>query len=187
VLGTAYPGTVRSRRASGGPPVTFQHKPLPDYFVVVTRKGRQRGWQWEIQWRPMPMGVKLCGVGFRTEFKARLAAQKALRALLEGVAEEQGSHLIAMTPSRSIYRRTAHFLVLRIAELSILFHLAGNACLPLEGEQRHGRSISSSRHRLCVRLLRRTARKDCESRYGLAPRGPILLQRVLRRRVRTRR
>jgi hypothetical protein len=71
--------------------VTIHHKPLPDYFVVVTRKGRQRGWQWEIQRRPMPMGVKLCGVGFRTEFKARLAGEKALRALLEGVAEEQGS------------------------------------------------------------------------------------------------
>jgi hypothetical protein len=26
--------------SSGGAPVTIHHKPLPDYFAVVTRKGR---------------------------------------------------------------------------------------------------------------------------------------------------
>ena len=44
----------------------------------------------------------------------------------------------------------------------------------------HGRSITSSRHFLCVRLLRRTAR-DGGTRYeGLASRRSLRLQRVLR-------
>jgi hypothetical protein len=57
------------------------HKPLPDYFVVVTRKGQRRLWQWQIQRRP-PTGVRLYGSGFKTEFTARLAGEKALRALI---------------------------------------------------------------------------------------------------------
>ena len=84
----------------------------------------------------------------------------------------------------AFFRRRAHLLVLRIVEPSIHFYLAGMFCLPLEGEQMHGRSISSSRHILCVRLLRRTARKDCEGRYGLATRKSVFLQRILRRRIR---
>ncbi len=57
------------------------HKPLRDYFVVVTRKGQRRLWQWQIQRRP-PTGPRLYGSGFKTEFAARLAGEKALRGLL---------------------------------------------------------------------------------------------------------
>jgi len=46
----------------------------------------------------------------------------------------------------------------------------------------HGRSINSSRHFLCVRLLRRTARDGCARYEGLASRRSLRLQRVLRRR-----
>jgi hypothetical protein len=44
----------------------------------------------------------------------------------------------------------------------------------------HGRSITSSRHFLCVRLLRRTARDGCTRYEGLASRRSLRLQRVLR-------
>ena len=44
----------------------------------------------------------------------------------------------------------------------------------------HGRSITSSRHFLCVRLLRRTARNGCTKYEGLASRRSLRLQRVLR-------
>jgi hypothetical protein len=44
----------------------------------------------------------------------------------------------------------------------------------------HGRSITSSRHFLCVRLLRRTARDGCTRHEGLANRQSLRLQRVLR-------
>jgi hypothetical protein len=68
--------------------VTVQHKPLPDYFVVVTHKARQRVWQWEIQRRPNPLGIKLFEDGFKTEKAARIAGEKALRALLEEIAKD---------------------------------------------------------------------------------------------------
>ena len=44
----------------------------------------------------------------------------------------------------------------------------------------HGRSITSSRHFLCVRLLRRTSRDGCTRYEGLASRRSLRLQRVLR-------
>jgi hypothetical protein len=49
--------------------------------VVVTRKGQRRLWQWQIQRRP-PTGIRLYGKGFKTEFAARLAGEKALRSVL---------------------------------------------------------------------------------------------------------
>jgi hypothetical protein len=99
------------------------------------------------------------------------------------VSGNQQSGPSAETFVKKHYRHTAHFLGLRIAELRVHFYFAGNV-LSSFGGRTHGRSISSSRHILCVRLLRRTARKDCESRYGLAPRKSVFLQRILRRRIR---
>jgi hypothetical protein len=67
--------------------VTIQHhKHLPDYFVVVTRKGQRRVWQWQIQRRP-PTGLRLYGSG-KTEFAARLAGEKALRALVSQMRKQ---------------------------------------------------------------------------------------------------
>ena len=70
-----------------GEAVTIHHKPLPDYFVAVTRERRR--WRWEIQRRPLPLGVKLHREGFKTEFAARLAGEKALREFLAAIAKEQ--------------------------------------------------------------------------------------------------
>jgi len=67
--------------------VTIQHKPTADYFMIVTRKGRRRLWQWQIQRRP-PIGTRLNGEGFKSEASARLAGKKALRALLSQMRKQ---------------------------------------------------------------------------------------------------
>ena len=61
--------------------MTDRHKTSADYFIIVTRKGQRRLWQWQIQQRP-PMGLRMCGEGFETDFEARLAGEKALQALV---------------------------------------------------------------------------------------------------------
>ena len=61
--------------------MTNHHKTSADYFVIVNRKGHRRLWRWQIQRRP-PTGVRMCGEGFEIEFEARLAGEKALRALV---------------------------------------------------------------------------------------------------------
>jgi hypothetical protein len=58
-----------------------------DYFVTVICKRRRRppNWQWEIQRRSEPLGVKFYKDGFKTEGAAKLAGEKALRALLQEI------------------------------------------------------------------------------------------------------
>jgi len=60
-----------------------------DYFVVTKRGGQQGEWAWEIQRRSKPIGVRLNGDGFNSEFAANLAGEKALRELLDGLAQEK--------------------------------------------------------------------------------------------------
>jgi hypothetical protein len=67
--------------------VTAHHKSTADYFVVVTRKGQRRLWQWQIQQRP-PTGTRLYGEGFKSEFAARLAGLKALQALVSQIKKQ---------------------------------------------------------------------------------------------------
>jgi len=45
-------------------------------------------WQWEIKRRPKPLGVKLYANGFKSEKAAKLAGERALRELLDGIARE---------------------------------------------------------------------------------------------------
>jgi hypothetical protein len=59
-----------------------------DYFVVTKRRRRLREWSWEIQRRLKPLGIRLSGDGFKSEFAAKLAGEKALRELLDGLAQE---------------------------------------------------------------------------------------------------
>ena len=59
-----------------------------DYFVATKRRRRLREWSWETQRRSKPLGVKLNGYGFKSEFAAKLAGEKALRELLDGLAQE---------------------------------------------------------------------------------------------------
>ena len=59
-----------------------------DYFVVAKPRGHPRSWAWEIQRRSKPIGVRLSGDGFKSEFAAKLAGEKALRELLDGLAQE---------------------------------------------------------------------------------------------------
>jgi len=69
---------------SYGVPTSFSD----DYFVVTKRQGRSEAWAWEIQRRSTPIGVRLNGEGFKSEFAAKLAGEKALRELLDGLAQE---------------------------------------------------------------------------------------------------
>jgi hypothetical protein len=52
--------------------------------LVITRKGRRRVWQWQIQRRP-PTGNRLHADGFKTDFEARLAGEKVLQALVSQI------------------------------------------------------------------------------------------------------
>jgi hypothetical protein len=60
-----------------------------DFFVAVKRRRRLREWSWEIQRRSRPLGVRLNGDGFKSKFAAKLAGEKALRDLLDGLAQEE--------------------------------------------------------------------------------------------------
>jgi hypothetical protein len=64
-----------------------------DYFVI-TKDSVGYGlirplWSWEIQRRSRPLGVKLCKEGFRSEQDAKLAGERALMELLDGIIWEQ--------------------------------------------------------------------------------------------------
>jgi hypothetical protein len=60
-----------------------------NYFVATKRRGRPRQWAWEIQRRSKPLGVRLNGDGFKSEFAAKLAGEKALREFLDALAQEE--------------------------------------------------------------------------------------------------
>ena len=62
---------------------------MSEYFVSITSSGKPPQWQWEIKRRPKPLGIKLYANGFRSEKAAKLAGEKALRELLDGIAREQ--------------------------------------------------------------------------------------------------
>jgi len=62
---------------------------LNEYFVSITSSGKPPQWQWEIKGRPKPLGIKLYANGFKSENAAKLAGEKALRELLDGLAREQ--------------------------------------------------------------------------------------------------
>ena len=58
-----------------------------DYYVSSDPFGRPPKWRWEIQRRSKPLGVLVYGEGFPSEFAAKLAGEKALRELLDGLAD----------------------------------------------------------------------------------------------------
>jgi len=62
---------------------------LSEYFVSITSVGKPPEWRWEIKRRSKPLGIKLYANGFKSESAAKLAGEKALRELLDGIAREQ--------------------------------------------------------------------------------------------------
>src|SRR5215472_10327489 len=48
------------------------------YLAQANRHRRLREWSWEIQRRLKPLGIRLSGDGFKSEFAAKLAGEKAL-------------------------------------------------------------------------------------------------------------
>jgi hypothetical protein len=75
---------ARVRRNTPGATLTNHPNPSVAYHLVITRKGRRRVWQWQIQRRP-PTGNRMHADGFKTEFEARLAGEKALQTLVSRI------------------------------------------------------------------------------------------------------
>jgi hypothetical protein len=61
--------------------------PLNDYFVVTTKHGQPPAWDWEIQTRSRPLGVKLSGASFTWE--AKLAGEQILTSFLHRLAQKE--------------------------------------------------------------------------------------------------
>jgi hypothetical protein len=62
---------------------------LSEYFVSISSAGKPPEWRWEIKRRPKLLGIKLYASGFKSENVAKLAGEKALKELLDGIAQEQ--------------------------------------------------------------------------------------------------
>jgi hypothetical protein len=62
---------------------------LSEYFVSITGVGKPPEWRWEIKRPSKPLGIKLYANGFKSEKAAKLAGEKALSELLDGIAREQ--------------------------------------------------------------------------------------------------
>jgi hypothetical protein len=62
---------------------------LSEYFVSISSAGKPPEWRWEIKRRPKLLGIKLYASGFKSENMAKLAGEKALKELLDGIAQEQ--------------------------------------------------------------------------------------------------
>jgi len=63
--------------------------PDSDYLVVTKQERTTSVWAWEIHRRSKPLGVWLYHNGFASEGAAKLAGEKALRSLLDGIIEEE--------------------------------------------------------------------------------------------------
>jgi hypothetical protein len=77
--------TLPSEDVRISPPKKMPHR----FRVIVSRRGRNRTWRWQIVRTPKALGVKLYEDNFYTEQAAKLAGQKALHAILEGVTKEE--------------------------------------------------------------------------------------------------
>jgi len=67
----------------------WERKLLSEYFVSISSAGKPPEWRWEIKRRPKPLSIKLYANGFKSENAAKLAGEKALKELLDGIAQEQ--------------------------------------------------------------------------------------------------
>jgi hypothetical protein len=61
-----------------------------DYYVFASRRGDfPERWSWEIRRKSKPLGVKLTGNGYQSQFAAQFAGRRALTELLAGLAKEE--------------------------------------------------------------------------------------------------
>jgi len=58
-----------------------------DYFVVVRRTSESWVWTYEIHRRSKPLGVRLYHDGFPSESAAKMAGERLLRRLLDGLRD----------------------------------------------------------------------------------------------------
>jgi hypothetical protein len=62
-----------------------------DYFVITKRDGRPPTWEWQILRMSKPLGIRLNGGNFKWECSAKLAGEKALKELLDRLAQEENN------------------------------------------------------------------------------------------------
>jgi hypothetical protein len=60
-----------------------------DYYIDVRRSGAS--WEWEIQRRSKPLGVRWGGSGFVSRAGAKLAGEKALREFLAELVKQSAT------------------------------------------------------------------------------------------------
>jgi hypothetical protein len=77
---TAEGGIIRKMR---------QYRPKRGFSLVVKPQGDGPKWMWEIVRAPVPLGVRLYGEDFPSEYAARFAGESAMRGLLQGIDKEQ--------------------------------------------------------------------------------------------------
>src|SRR3974390_2991352 len=88
-----------------------------DYFVLVRRAPATWAWTYEIHRRSKPLGVRLYHDGFESESAAKLAGERLLRRLLDGLRDKQlaltddkcppAGSIRRNSPARSRQARTA--------------------------------------------------------------------------------
>ena len=62
----------------------------PDYYIVTRETNeRHNPWSWELRRHGRPMGVRVCGSGYRSQMAAEFAGKRALTDFLQALAVEE--------------------------------------------------------------------------------------------------
>lgn len=59
-----------------------------DYFIATRHERATNTWGWEIYRRSTPLGIRLYHGGFVSESAAKIAGEKSLRVLLDGIVKD---------------------------------------------------------------------------------------------------
>ena len=64
--------------------------PIDDYYVITSlRVGHPERWGWEILRRSKPLGIKMTGDGYQSDFAAQFAGKRALADFLIELSKEE--------------------------------------------------------------------------------------------------
>ena len=78
-----------------------------DYFILVRRSPATWAWTYEIHRRSKPLGVRLYHDGFPSESEAKLAGERLLRRLLDGLHHKQPGLTDDKCPPAGSMRRSS--------------------------------------------------------------------------------
>lgn len=68
--------------------LAMAYRPERGYSLVVRPQEYRAKWMWEIVRAPVPLGIRLYGEDFQSEYAARFAGESALRGLLQAMDQE---------------------------------------------------------------------------------------------------